>query len=94
MRGLMAAVIVMGVLIVMGTTTLIVMLVERMGGDKTAQSATEQNLPIAAGARVISANSDGKNLILLLAQGDRQQIEVRNLVSGQLEARYNIETAH
>ena len=90
MRALLAAVIAMGVLIVVGTTTLIVMLVERMGQDHSAQSVRAQTLALPPGSRLISAQSDGKSMLLLLQTGDHQQIQLRRLDDGSPEAIYNV----
>jgi len=89
MRALLAAVIVMGVLIVVGTGALVVLVVKRLGGD-TGRSDAAVVIREPAGTRVVSAASDGKTLTLILAGPEGQEIEIRDVDSGQVVRRFSV----
>jgi len=89
MRALLAAVIGMGVLIVIGTTVLIVEIGEKLSGGGVVSDAPVV-LQEPPGSRVVSAASDGKTLTLVLAGPGGQEIEVRDLNSGAVVRRFDV----
>ena len=90
MRALLAAVVAMGVLIVMGTTVLIVTIISRLHSGSFVTTAAPVILHEPAGTRITSASSDGKTLTLVLVGPQGEQIEVRDLASGEVERSFTV----
>ena len=89
MRGLVALVIGMAVLILIGSSVLVVVIAARLGGEREA-SNVPMPLQEPAGSKLVSASSDGKLLTLVLSGPGGQEIEVRDLDSGQLVRRFSV----
>ena len=85
MRALLAAVVAMGVLIVMGTTVLVVTIVSRLHSGSFLATKGPVTLYEPAGTKITSATSDGKTLTLVLSGPHGEEIEVRDLASGEVE---------
>jgi hypothetical protein len=90
MKGLLALVIIMGVLIVIGLVVVVVTIANRMTGapaDGTGPAAAAfgtADLPVPAGCQVIETVATGDRLILRLGSGDRcNQLLVLDLASGR-----------
>ena len=86
MRALLVAVVVMGVLIIVGTTVLVVAIFERLGGKSPSEAPIALQEP--AGTKLVNASSDGSTLTLILATASGNQIEVRDAATGQLQRRF------
>jgi hypothetical protein len=89
MRGLKAAVIIMGVLIVVGVVVLAVALVEKFG---TAASLAGANAPPPlldepAGTHIASSALTGERLALVLTGGGPDRVVVFDLARGRVAAR-------
>ena len=80
MRALKAAVVLMGVLIVVGTTTLIVLLVTRVGST-TAPADTVLDEP--AGTRIAAASVGPDKLSVQLQGGGPDRVIIVDLRSGR-----------
>ena len=88
MRALKAAVIVMGVLIVVGTATLAVLIVQRLGSagsEASARPATVLDEP--AGTRIAGIASSGDRLAVQLQGGGVDRVVVIDLHSGAIAGR-------
>jgi len=89
MKGLLAVVIIMGVLIVIGAAVVIATIAGRMSGSTTAAAPAAAgfdavDLPVPAGCQVIETVATDDRLILRLGSGDRcNQLLVVDLVSGR-----------
>lgn len=86
-RGLKSAVIIMGVLLVLGTIALVVGMVRQAGriSDHFDKPALVQNtiLPPDVAGKVVQMQMDGGRLLLLVEQaGGKQKILVLDLASG------------
>jgi hypothetical protein len=89
MRGLMAAVIGMGVLILVGVPVMVVVVIKQ-SRTASAGASAPVTLQEPAGSKLLSASSDGKTLTLVLGTPSGEQIEVRDAASGQIEQRFNL----
>lgn len=90
LKALKVFVVVAGILIVLGTATLIWLLVQRgLPEDRTAGRATatvpgDGTLRIPAGMRVAGAQLDGGRALLLLVDGEgRQHLLLVDLATGE-----------
>jgi hypothetical protein len=92
MKPLVALVIIMGVLIVAGIVVIVVTIVSRMGGDRTANSpvatATQfatVDLPVPAGCQVMETTTAADRLVLRLGTGERcNQVLIVDMATGRL----------
>jgi len=89
MRGLVALVIGMGVLILVGASVLVVVIASRLSDERVASSVPIL-LQEPAGTKLVSASADGKLLTLVLTTPGGQTIEVRDLDSGEVVRRFSI----
>jgi hypothetical protein len=86
-RGLKAAVIIMGVLLVIGTIALVVGMVRQAGriadhfDDKAARNIT---LPQELTGKVLQMQADGGRLVLLVERADGQKIIILDMTSGKV----------
>lgn len=90
MKGLLALVIIMGVLIVIGSVVVVVTIANRMSGSKAEVAASKAtvfdtvDLPVPAGCEVVETTTADDRLILRLGTGDRcSQLLVVDLASGR-----------
>ncbi|HTW29296.1 MAG TPA: hypothetical protein VME92_19380 [Acetobacteraceae bacterium] len=88
MRGLLAAVIIMGVLIVGGTTALGVLIARRVvqGGMGTAPAVTSRVLQEPAGTRIAGLATVSDRLALLLQGGGPDRVVVLDPGTGRMVA--------
>lgn len=90
MKPLVALVIIMGVLIVAGIVVIVVTIVSRMSGDRTANSpvATQfavADLAVPAGCQVMETTTAADRLILRLGTGERcNQVLIVDMSTGKL----------
>ena len=94
MRGLMAAVIGMGVLIVAGVTVLVVVMVQRMSAPPAPIASAVVTAPAAetlidepAGTRVATISLAGDHLALQLNGGGPDRVVVVDTRTGRIVAR-------
>lgn len=86
-RGLKTAVIIMGVLLVVGIIALVVGMVRQAGriadhfDDKAMQNIT---LPLGITGNVVQMQADGGRLVLLVERSDGQKIIILDLASGRI----------
>ena len=86
MRALKLAVVVMGVLIIAGTATLAVLVVERLAGHAgTTPLSVQLDEPPAT--RIAASASTGEQLTLLLQGGGPDRVVVIDLRSGRVRDR-------
>ena len=74
MRALKILVVAMGVLIVAGTVTLVVLLVQRAGGGRGGAVVARASLDLPAGSQIVSVAGAGERFALLVrgpAGGER-----------------------
>ncbi len=97
LKALKVFVVVAGILIVLGTATLIWLVVQRgLPKDRTARPATatvpaDGKLSVPAGMRVASAQLDGDRVLLLLIDGDgAQHLLLVDLATGERLGRLRI----
>jgi hypothetical protein len=91
MKGLLALVIIMGVLIVVGLVVVVVTIANRMGGPPAevvagpgAPAFGTADLPVPAGCQVIETAATDDRLILRLGSGDRcNQLLILDLATGK-----------
>ncbi|MGE0118276.1 MAG: hypothetical protein AB7S71_03410 [Dongiaceae bacterium] len=89
MKGLLALVIIMGVLIVAGLIVVVVTIAMRLSGSGTEATAARPgfetlDLPVPAGCQVMEMVAADDRLILRLGSGERcNQIIVVDAVNGQ-----------
>jgi len=87
-RFLLAAVILLGVLIVIALGVLVAGLSMRLGGHGTKSGAeTPAQFTLAPGARVVSADVSGDRLVLRLKGGFGDEIDIIDMQNGRLIAR-------
>ena len=96
LRMLKIAAIVMAVLIVLGTTTLFVLLAKRGMGPETARAPTVEG-PVAAqvaavldeppGTRIVGITSAGERLAVLLSGGGADRVVLLDPRTGQIAGR-------
>jgi hypothetical protein len=87
-RFLLAAVILLGVLIVIALGVLVVGLTMRLGGHHTHQAdSTPAQFTLAAGARVISTDVSGDRLVLRLKGSFGDEIDIIDMQTGRLVAK-------
>ena len=90
MKPLVALVIIMGVLIVAGIVVIVVTIVSRMGGDRTANSVVAPqfaavDLAVPAGCQVVETTTAADRLILRLGTGERcNQVLIVDMATGKL----------
>lgn len=93
MRALKTLVVVMGVLLVAGTTVLVVVIAQRLSRPPAARAPTLRTQPLAGfdrtaipappGSRIVAFVPEGGRLIVHLALADgREQLVVIDLASG------------
>ena len=87
LRGLMAAVIIMGVLIVVGVATLAITIVRRMS---TAPAQPVQALSEPAGTHIATITTAGDRLALLLTGGGQDRIVLLDPRTGQVTGRVSL----
>lgn len=86
-RGLKAAVIIMGILLVVGTIALVVGMVRQAGriadhfDDTMVRNLT---LPQELAGRVVQMQADGGRLVLLVERADGQKIIILDVTSGRV----------
>jgi hypothetical protein len=85
-RGALAAVIFLGVLIVIALGVLVAGLAMRFGGRKAAPPAFAQ-YTLAPGNRLISTDLSGDRLVLRLRGPDGDEIDIIDIESGRLIAK-------
>lgn len=89
-RGLKTAVIVMGVLLVVGTIALIIGMVQKSGeiDEVFAKSGAPRNIALAPelAGRVVQMTQDGNRLSLLIERDGIQRVVVIDIASGALLA--------
>jgi hypothetical protein len=89
MKGLLALVIIMGVLIVIGSVVVVVTIANRMSGSKAevapaAAGFDAVDLTVPAGCQVIETVATDDRLILRLGSGERcNQLLIVDLASGR-----------
>jgi hypothetical protein len=74
MRALKFLVVGMGVLIVAGTVTLVVLLVQRAGGGRGAASLPAMSLDLPAGSRILGIAGAGDHLAVHVQRPDGERI--------------------
>jgi len=87
-RGLLAVVIILGVLIVVGLGALVVGMVMRFNGRAPAHRDASIFVP-PAGARIISVLSSGDRLILHLRTPAGEEIDIVNTEDGRPVAHFD-----
>ena len=97
MRGLMAAVIGMGILIVAGVTVLVVVMVQRMSAPPTSNASTVMTSPATvpgdilidepAGTHIATFALSGDRLAVQLAGGGQDRIVVVDTRTGRIVSR-------
>ena len=96
MRGLMAAVIGMGILIVVGVTVLVVVMVQRMSAPPTVNASAVDIMPGAtsvtladepAGTRIAGVALAGDRMAVQLAGGGPDRVVVVDARTGRVLAR-------
>jgi len=85
-RFLLAAVILLGVLIVIALGVLVAGLSMRLGGHRASQNAPAQ-FTLAPGAHVVSADVSGDRLVLRLKGGFGDEIDIIDIETGRLVAK-------
>jgi hypothetical protein len=86
-RGLKAAVIIMGVLLVFGTIALVVGMVRQAGriADHFDDRAMQHNtLPPELAGKVLQMQVEGGRLVLLVERADGQKIVILDMASGKV----------
>ena len=90
MKGLLALVIIMGVLIVVGLVVVVATIANRMSAPQTEVAGREgvafgaADLPVPAGCQVIEMVATDDRLILRLGSGDRcNQLLIVDLATGR-----------
>jgi hypothetical protein len=86
-RGLLAVVIILGVLIVVGLGALVVGFVMRLGGHAPSHNQPSAFVP-PAGARVLSAEASGDRLVLRLRTPSQEEIDIVDTENGRLIAHF------
>ena len=81
MRALKAAVIVMGVLIVVGTAALLVLIVQKLNSTGTAAARAPTVLDEPAGTRIAGVAASGDRLAVQLQGGGADRVVVIDLRS-------------
>ena len=87
MRGLKVAVAVMGVLIVAGTATLLVLLVNQVGGTPNAAGIV---LDEPAGTRIAATSATRGQVVLQLQGGGPDRIVIVDLRAGRAVSRVGL----
>lgn len=83
MRLLKAAVVIMGVLIVVGTATLATLIVQRLSGGVPGAAPASLVLDEPTGTRIVAAAATGERLVLHLQGGGGDRVVVVDLRSGK-----------
>jgi hypothetical protein len=91
-RGLKAAVIILGVLIVLALGVLVARLFIKLGGHKAASDAAASYVP-PPDARLITMEVSNDRLILHLRSGVSDEIDIVDTQSGRLVARLKFPSA-
>lgn len=95
-RGLKAAVIIMGVLLVLGSIALVVGLVRqtaRINESVTQKSLQNIVLPLELSGKITQFQIDGGRLMLLTEEMDRQKLILLDLTSGEILMQIEPKTA-
>jgi hypothetical protein len=87
MRALLAAVVIMGVLIVAGVVTVVVTIAQRVAGSASPAVAVQAVLDEPAGTRIIGAALAPDRLALTLQGGGPDRVVVLDPRSGRIVAR-------
>jgi hypothetical protein len=87
-RFLLAAVILLGVLIVIALGVLVVGLTMRVGGHRTARNESPAvQFTVPAGTRVVSSDVSGDRLVLCLRGAFGDEIDIIDMQTGRLVAK-------
>ncbi len=90
-RGIKAAVVAMGIVIVIGFVVVVVTIVGRLSGTDEAGLAADIAVPLPPGCTLADAWSDAGRLFLRLAgAGDCQQVLIVDLESGAAAGRVTL----
>jgi len=92
-RGLKAAVIILGVLIVLALATLVVGFVFRLGSRSAGRGESAAVFSPPPGARIVSMEVSGDRLILHLRTSTSEEIDIVDTESGRLVARLKLAPA-
>jgi hypothetical protein len=84
MRALKALVVGMGVLIVVGTVALVVLLVQRAGGGRGAETMPRMALDLPAGSQIVSLAGAGDRFAVLVRRPDGERILFLNPRTGRV----------
>ena len=84
MRALKFLVVAMGVLIVAGTVTLVVLLVQRGGGGRGAASLPAMSLDLPAGSRILGVAGAGDHFAVHVQRPDGERILLLDSRSGRI----------
>lgn len=84
---LLAAVILLGVLIVIALGVMVVGLSMRLGGRGARADSAPPEIAIAAGTRVVSADVSGDRLVLRLKDSFGDEIDIVDIETGRVVAR-------
>lgn len=84
MRALKFLVVAMGVLIVAGTVTLVVLLVQRAGGNRGGVSLPAMSLNLPAGSRILGLAGAGDHFAVHVQRPDGERILLLEPRSGRV----------
>jgi hypothetical protein len=84
MQALKFLVVAMGVLIVAGTVTLVVLLVQRAGGSRTGVSLPPMSLNLPAGSRILGLAGAGDHFAVHVQRPDGERILLLEPRSGRV----------
>ena len=85
-RGLLAVVIILGVLIVLGVGALIAGLIMRSGSKGSAASST-QAFTLDPGSTILSSDVSGSRLILHVKNETGEEVDIVDIADGRLVSR-------
>lgn len=84
MRALKFLVVAMGVLIVAGTVTLVVLLVQRSGGGRGGNALPAMSLDLPAGSRILSIAGAGDHFAVHVQRPDGERILLLDSRTGRI----------
>ncbi len=90
MRVLKLAVVVMGVLIVVGVVALVTILVQRVGGLAASPVAVASLVDEPAGTHIVGTSAAGDRVVLQLQGGGPDRVVVVDLKSGRVVGRVGL----
>jgi hypothetical protein len=79
-----AAVIVLSALILLALAALVVGAIAKMSGKSAPARSSGTSYQLPAGARIVSMDSQPGRLILRVRDGSREEIDIFDILSGQL----------